>query len=152
MTARVVERSALTVMGIELRINPMAADWSDIWRNKYEPRLPEIEPFATDEACLGLYFGTGEAGMVDFVAGRPIKGVTVVPEGLVLREVPGATEAVFECTMETIGATWHAIFRDWLPASEYVADEGLPCYERFAPGCHEGTVPVTIHVPVKKKA
>jgi len=150
MTPRMEERGAFTVMGIQLRINPMSADYGDIWRNQYEPRLPEIEPFATDEACLGLYFGTGDEGKVDFVAGRPVEGVTNLPDGLVLWEVPGATEAVFECTMGTIGPTWHAIYQEWLPASEYVADEDAPCYERFAPGCHEGTVPVTIHVPVKK--
>lgn len=150
MQAKIQERNGFTVLGIQLTINPMVADYSDIWLNQYEPRVNEVRAHATDEACVGVYFDCGKPNMVDFVAGAPVSGVAQPPEGLVLREVPPCTEAVFECNMATIGQTWEAIFRQWMPASGYRVDESSPCFERFAPGCHEGRVPVTIHVPVTK--
>ncbi len=150
MEPTITERPAVALLGVQVRINPMQADYTDIWRNQYEPRHGEIASFATDEACLGVYFDCGEAEMSDFVAGRPVAPGTTPPEGLVVREMPGGSEAVFECTMTTIGPTWGRIFGEWLPTSGYAHDEARPCYERFAPGCHEGAVPVTIHVPVRK--
>jgi len=150
MQATIQERKGFTVLGILVTIDPMAADYNDIWRNQYEPRADEIRAHATDEACFGIYFDCGKPGMVDFVAGAPVAGVGAPPEGLVLREIGPCTEAVFECSMAAIGQTWGAIFGQWMPASGYRIDESRPCLERFAPGCHEGTVPVTIHVPVRK--
>ncbi len=150
MEPTITDRPAATVLGIQLRINPMQADYTDIWRNQYEQYHDLIASFATDEACLGVYFDCGEPEMTDFMACREVPSGTTAPAGLAVRDVPGGKEAVFECTMSTIGPTWGSIYGEWLPTSGYAADEARPCYERFAPGCHEGIVPVTIHVPIKK--
>ncbi len=149
MEPTISDGSARTLLGIQVRINPMQADSDDIWRTQYEPRAEEIASFAIDEACLGVYFACGEKDLCDFMACRPVAAGAVAPEGLVVRDMPGGSEAVFQCTMSTIGSTWGGIFGEWLPSSGYAGDAARPCYERFAPGCHEGTVPVTIHVPVK---
>ncbi|MBI2301870.1 MAG: GyrI-like domain-containing protein [Armatimonadetes bacterium] len=145
------DRPALTFLGIQRRINHNTVDWGALWEQEYLPRLPEILPFATEDACHGLYYSTDDPQLLDFIAGRPVSGVGEAPEGMVLRDLPAAHEAVFECGMGEIGPTWDYVMGQWLPASEYAHDEAAPCYERFAPGCHEGTVPVTIHVPVRRK-
>jgi len=136
------------VLGIHRHLDPHKTNWSALWQGEYGPRLPEIEARSTGDTCLGVYLPGGSDGLVEFVAGRPAKDGIEVPAGLAVRGIPPATYAVFECAMATIGATWEAIYGDWLPNSAYVVDAGKACFEAFAPGCHEGTTPVRISDPV----
>ena len=152
MEPRIVERPAMWIAGIERRIDPMSADWDDLWRAQYEPVLPVLAPLALEDACYGVYFGTDEPAMMDLVAGQSVREGTVPPSGTVVRALPASREAVFECTITSIGQTWGLIFGQWLPSSGFEVDSASACYERFAPGCHEGTVPVTIHVPIRARA
>ena len=144
-------REAFWVLGIQERANPMQIDYTAFW-GRFQERFAEIEPLATGPDGYGVYFPTGEEEVVDVFGGIAVPAGTEAPEGLVLREVPAAEYAVFECTMQTIGPTWGAIFGEWAPASEYDVDHTLPAFEQFPPGCHEGTEPVRIFVPVRKKA
>ena len=140
------------VMGVQVRLdNPMAADYESIWQQQFGPRQPEIAPYSSEEAAYGVYFPTEQEGVDDFVAGMAVSGVEEAPEGLVLREVPAAHEAVFRSGLRDLGATWQCIFGEWLPTSGYEHAMGGAPFERFPPGCHEGTAPVTIHVPVRKR-
>lgn len=151
MTPELRERAACAVLGLQSHINPMTADWADLWGRQYSPHEHELAPFAMDDACYGVYFGTGEDPICDFVAGKIVPLGTEPLPGTVVREMPAALEAVFECTLQTIGQTWQAISGEWMPTSGYTHAEDVNyCYERFAPGSHEGTVPVTIHLPVRK--
>ncbi|MBT3374720.1 MAG: AraC family transcriptional regulator [Lentisphaerae bacterium] len=145
---RFEERPAGRLLGIQRRLDPHTTDWGALWQEEYAPRLPEIEARCTGDVCLGAYFAGGDDGLLEFVAGRPARDGVDVPADLVMREIPAATYAVFECTMEAIGATWDAIYSDWLPSSSYVTDADKACFEEFAPGCHEGKTPVRILVPV----
>jgi predicted transcriptional regulator YdeE len=56
--------------------------------------------------------------------------------------------AVFECRMETIGATWRHVHDLWLPASPYRHHCAVAGFERYPPGAGEGGAPITIHVPI----
>jgi DNA gyrase inhibitor GyrI len=53
--------------------------------------------------------------------------------------------------METIGATWAAVFAEWLPAHGYEYDHPSPCYERYVPVPEGGPPTVSIHVPVRRQ-
>jgi len=152
MEPQLRDRPAFMVMGIQVRLeNPMTADYEAIWEQQFASREADIAPHTAEEAAYGVYFPTEQEGADDFVAGMAVSGVTAAPAGLVLREVPAAHEAVFECTMSNIGPTWQQIFETWMPAAGYELVRGAPPFERFPPGCHEGTAPVTIHVPVRKR-
>ena len=144
-------RDAFWVLGIQERANPMQVDYPAFWA-RFGERAGEIGPLATETAGYGVYFPTGEEGVVDVFGGMAVPPGTTAPEGMVLREVPANEYAVFECKMSEIGATWGAIYGEWLPTSGYEADHCVPCFEHFRPGCHEGTVPVRIFVPVTRKA
>ncbi|MCC6729831.1 MAG: GyrI-like domain-containing protein [Chthonomonadales bacterium] len=144
------EQRAFQVLGIQERIDPTRADYRALW-GRFERRAKEVRALATEEAGYGVYFDCDESSRSDFVAGMAAARRETVPAGLVLREVPAGTWAVFECTMATIGATWEAILGQWLPASGMDAAEGKPAYERFPPGCHEGAAPVTIHLAVVRR-
>lgn len=142
-------KDAFWVLGIQERANPMTVDYCAFWA-RFEARAAEVQPLAIEPAGYGVYLPTAEKGSVDVFGGMAVGANVAAPAGLVLREVPAAEYAVFECTMSTIGSTWQAIYGEWLPASGHDADHLRPCFERFAPGCHEGTVPVQIFVPVRK--
>jgi len=142
----------MRLLGIRRRLDPRSTNWGTLWRDDYAPRLAEIEARSTGDVCLGVYMPGESDGLVEFMAGRPARDGIEVPPGLAVRELPAATYAVFECTMADIGATWHAIYGDWLPRSDCLIDDGKACFEEFAPGCHEGRVPVRILVPVVRHA
>ncbi len=152
MEAEIVERSAFSVIGIQVRIAPCTADYPRIWEQQYMPHDAVVTALAAEEGHCAVYFSTDEPGKVDMVAGVIAGAVDSVPEGLVLREVPAAQYARFECGMDAIGATWQGIYSSWLPGNdEYAVDEGKACFELFPPGVHEGTAPIAIHVAVKAK-
>lgn len=146
----VQRREAFRVMGIQARINPMSADYNDLWRNRFEPRFPEIRKYAGNQTCYGVYSPCGEPEMVDFVAGMRVGEVDVVPEGLVVRDVPACDEAVVECTLSTIGPTWGRLYGEWLPGSGYAPDDSLAAYEEFPAGECGPDSRVIIHMPVRK--
>ena len=143
-------KDAFWVLGIQERANPMQVDYHAFW-DLFEARAAEVQPIATEPAGYGVYFPTGQEGVVDVFGGMAVAPDASAPDGLVLREVPAADYAIVECTMGGIGPTWGAIYEEWLPSSGYEEDGPKPCFEHFPPGCHEGTAPVRIHLPVRKK-
>ncbi len=144
------DREAFWVLGIQERANPMETDYAAFWA-RFQERFAEVEPLATGPDGYGVYFPVGEEHIVDVFGGMAVAAGTAAPEGMVVREVPAGHYAVFECTISDIGPTWGAIYSEWLPTSGYAADPAHPCFEQFAPGCHEGAEPVRILVPVRSK-
>lgn len=154
MEPKIVTREAFTVMGVIVRCNPMDADYSAIWEKQFMPYHDQISPLSTDKAYYWVYFETGEENLADVMAGMAVGEAASPPEGLVVREVPTARYAVFECAMdmETIGETWGRIYSDWLPASRYEHDVSLPSFEYIPPDAERaGGFPVFIHVPVRER-
>ena len=146
----ICHRDAFYVLGIQDRANPMEVDYAAFWA-RFEERAAEIRPLAAEPAAYGVYFPTDETGLVEVFGGMAAPAGVDVPEGLVLRQVPAAEYAVFECAIDTIGPTWNTILEEWLPASEYETHPTRAAFEYFRPGCHEGTVPVQIFHPIRKK-
>jgi len=58
------------------------------------------------------------------------KYIADVPEGMVSRQVPEQTYAVFPCTLETIHEMYQYAFQTWLPQSDYQAGDG-PDFELY---------------------
>lgn len=136
------------VMGMEIHADPMTVDYPAFW-GQLGPRLGAIAPMAIEATAYGVYFPCAD-GLCDVFGGMPVRPDAVPPPGLIKREVPAGEYAVFECAMPDIGATWQAIYSQWLPASGYQTEPQRPCFETFDEGCHEGRVPVRIWTAVKK--
>jgi predicted transcriptional regulator YdeE len=126
-----------------------AEAYGAIWKS-FEARHEEIRSLSTDQAYYGVSFATEEDGIFDYVAGMVVADVGVVPEGLVVREVPAARCAVLECPLQSIGDTYRYAFAEWLPGSPYEFDSSAPAYERYSPEGDEGS-PVRIHIPIREK-
>jgi predicted transcriptional regulator YdeE len=146
------DRAAFRVMGVLVRVTPENEDFHDIWMNRFMARHDEIRPHSTDGACYGVGFASGQQGAMDYLAGMAVGEVASVPEGLVVRDVPPARDAVFQCTVATIGQTFDAIFRQWLPASPYEPDPEQPGFERYPPNTTSGDSPVFLHIPVRERS
>lgn len=151
MEPRIVEKEAFWVMGVGVRGNPMQLDYGDIWGRQFGPFAPALMGLSTDGACYGVYFGTGEQGIVDMIAGVAVAADAPVVEGLVKRELPASTYAVFECRMAEIGQTWGYIEGQWKPASEYEGNPEGGCFELFTTGDNSPNAPVVIYTAVRKK-
>jgi len=148
MNAEIVNRQDAQVLGIIVRINPSEADYDDLWHRRFDPREPEVNRLAIDPGYVAVYYGTGQPDLMDFVAGMIVGDVTEVPEGLVLRALPGGMYAAFSCTLANLSDTWRAIFAEWLPSSGYAEDESRPGIEYFPPGTAGPDQPATIYVAV----
>jgi len=149
MEPRLVERDPFTVMGVLVRTKDDDADYGAIWMDRFMPHNDRVKPLSTDGAYYGLGYQRDEDGTFEYVAGMAVKDDAEALEGLVMKKVPAGCSAVFEATVNTIGAAWGRIVREWLPSSQYEYDEPLPCIEYYPPDTSTGDSPVLIHVPVR---
>ena len=141
------------VMGTVDRVTPADEDattYERIWR-RFESYHDQIDPYSTDQAYYGVSFATDEEGVCDYVAGMAVGKVDAVPEGLVTREVPAASYAIFEGSVQHIGETYRHIFSQWLPQSTHELDCSSPAFERYPPVGEEGS-PVLIHIPIRERS
>ena len=147
-----VDKPAFAVLGVLNSGDPTALDYGDIWGRQFASRAMDIGPVATERNAYGVYFATEQEGVVEMVAGMAVAIGQEPLEGLVVREVPAAAYAVFECTMAQIGPTWQAIEGEWLPASDCEWDQAGACFELFPPeSTGAPNSPLTIYLPVVKK-
>ena len=147
-----VDKPAFAVLGVLNSGDPTALDYGDIWGRQFASRAMDIGPAATERNAYGVYFATEQEGVVEMVAGMAVAVGQEPLEGLVVREVPAATYAVFGCTMAEIGATWQAIEGEWAPTADYEIDHSAACFELFPPeatGAPDSKL--TIYVAVVKK-
>lgn len=151
MQPTIVQLPERQVMGYTARIEPMRADYMVLWRDGFDPHQATVSAMATEPGYYGVFFASGLPGWVDFVAGMVVAAHASPPEGLVVRPLPGGAYARFECTMQTIGATWGAIYGQWLPASSYAADETRPPFEYYPPEAMSPDAAVSIWVAIKPK-
>jgi predicted transcriptional regulator YdeE len=151
MNATIETRPAMRLIGMAERLDPMRTDWARLWGERFEPQMEVLGPLMRGPACYGLFYDTGQPPLTEFVGAVMVAPDAEAPSGLVAKDVPAGDYACFECTLPTIGQTWDAIFRTWLPASEYDHDPSRPCFEEFAPGCQEGTTPVRIYTSIRPK-
>ena len=143
-------RAAFRVTGIVARGRPEEIDFEAVWRDEFMPHHEALRGLSTDGAYYGLCIETGEAGVIDYLAGMAVSEAEELPEGLVVHEVRAAQDAVFECTVGTISETWGRIFGAWLAESAYEYDEPAECFERYPPDTSGEDSPVFIHVPVRE--
>jgi predicted transcriptional regulator YdeE len=147
---QVVNRPAFWVLGVVRHFaGPESADFEGTWR-AFGPQQHLIEPLSCDGVFYGVGFVVeGETGF-DYFAGMAVPEATEAPPGLFLREVSAATEAVFACTMATIGATFQFAYGEWMARAGYQCAEPLPWFERYPPeGISGPDSPLEIHIAIK---
>ena len=150
MQPKIVDREAFRVLGTITPVKRRGEDpqtYVNIW-NEFESFRDQTEKLSTDGMFYGIQFASDGEDTIDYMAGMAVGDVAEGAEPLVVRVVPAARYAVFECPTEKIGPTYGHIFGVWLPASKYKLSDKAPVFEQYPPAADTKS-PVLIHVPIQ---
>jgi AraC family transcriptional regulator len=156
MEPKIVEMDAMTVIGMESVGKHEQGEIPALWET-FNPRRDEIAHKREPLVALGVCGEMRADGSFSYVAGYPVDRVEDVPAGMVVKEIPPATYAVFTHHGPLFGvehdlsATYCAIYQQWLPRSGYT-HAGTPSFEwydeRFIFG--DARSEMDIYVPIKR--
>ncbi len=153
MKARIVERDSFFVMGTLTRMTAAeetGEKYAEIWNN-FELYNVRIKPISTDRMYYGVCFTTKQKDVFDYLAGMAVRDDAAPPDKqLVIRNVPAARYAIFQCPVQEIGQTYQYILNQWLPSSRYETNKTACSFEQYPPEEQEG-LPVLIHIPISEK-
>ena len=119
-----------------------------IWKD-FEAHHETVKRWSTDARYYGVSFSTGREGRIDYLAGMAVNSVEEIPGGLVIREIPAATYAVFACSVQTIGQTYGYIFGQWRSTAGSPIEDTRPAFEQY-PAAGATSAPVLIHIPIRE--
>ena len=156
---KIIHKDRFRVVGITCRSTMQTNTIPALW-DTFNRTVCAKVPGAKDmKAALGVcYYEEMDNMTADtpftYMAGFEVSDQYVLPEGLSERIIPAADYAVFDHigSLDTLGDTYSAIYRDWMPESGYdrlVADDMELYDERFKYG--EPDSVMEIWVPIKKK-
>lgn len=141
-------REGFSLIGVLQVGDPRTTDFHDFWMNEFMPREPELRPLSVDGAYYGAFLCSGRPEAMEMLAAMSVAPEAVVPEGLVMRQIPAATYAVFDCTLATLGPTWAQV-ESALREAAYTHG-ATPDFEYYPPDTNGPDSPVQIWVPVQK--
>lgn len=144
----IVERSALIVVGLQIRTLPMSPDIPALWP-RFVARIPEIADVAEARVSYGVMQPTPDMSQLDYMAAVSVTGAESLPPGMTRLVLPAGTYARFSYPLSGLGAGFGEIFERLLPASDWVQRPG-PSFERYGEDfCpDEPGSPVEIWLPV----
>jgi predicted transcriptional regulator YdeE len=146
----IIQREKFLVMGAQARFRLGAESgegFATIWRD-FEAHREQIQVHSTDQKYYGVRFLTGGEDGFDYLAGMAVRPAQAIPAGLVIREVPAATYAVFACPVAAIGPTKRYIFTQWGSQSGREIDSSGVVFEEYPPA-EDTQSPILIHIPLK---
>lgn len=129
---------------------PDKVDFGAFWENEFMPHHEAICALSSDGAYYGVWLPHHGDGIPDYVAGMAVPGNAPVPVGVIVRQVPASGYAVFECTMQTIGASYDHIYHTWLPSSALEFMPGRADFEYYPPQGATDMSPA-IYIPIRDK-
>lgn len=125
---KILERPALTVVGLQIRATPMSPDIPALWP-RFVARIGEIEPVLEPRVSYGVMHNHGETGF-DYLAGVSVLPSATVPPGMTRLALPAGRYACFSYPLSGLGEGYGEIFERLLPASAHVPTGG-PMFERY---------------------
>jgi len=151
MGPKIVDRDAFKVMGVIGHFDSVAEDHTTLWEEDFMVFHDQIKLLSTGEGYYGVYLGADHAKPMNILAGMVVQDAADAPAGVQVREVPAATYAVFECLFQEIGNTYGYIWGEWLRTSAYEQDTSKLGFDYYPPATTDGSSPMEIWFPVKKK-
>jgi AraC family transcriptional regulator len=150
---QVLERPALTVVGVAIQTQPMSPEIPALWP-KFVARIPEIRNPAEPRVSYGvMQYREGAGQPLFYMAAVSVSPADAIPAGMQSLVLAAGTWAVFRYPLSDLGRGFGEIFDRLLPASDFQQAPG-PYYERydeaFDPG-DPGSI-VEIYLPVHERA
>jgi len=129
--ARLAVHEPIVVAGLTERYSPLTKERIPALWQRFVPHLGSI-PGQLGTETYGVCYGYRADGSFEYRCGVQIAEAVALAAELIAIEIPHANYAVFAHTghISTIGATWQAIFQQWLPASGCTL-EGEPNFELY---------------------
>jgi AraC family transcriptional regulator len=127
MNYRIVDKEAFKVVGVSKGVTTVDGKNLEIipgfWDECYDKGIcKRLSDMAGSMGMLGICMDFEyEKDMFNYVIAVEKQG-TAVPEGLVEKEIPAATWAIFESVgpmPDSIQKVWSRIFSEWFPATGY---------------------------------
>jgi AraC family transcriptional regulator len=152
MALKIVERSAFTVVGMEIVTSPMSVDIPALWP-KLVARLDEIQDAREPKVSYGVMWHAESMGVLHYMAGVSVAKPGRVPSGMTLLTLPAAKYASFRFPLSGLAQGFGEIFNRLLPSSGCVQAPG-PYFERydeaFDPGNSDSMVEICL--PIRANA
>ena len=121
---------------------------SQLW-GEFMAHIGEIKRMSQPYGSYGICT-PNSAGLVDYLAAVPVTNLDDVPAGMVGKEVPAQTYAVFEANgLKDIPKVYGGILNEWLPSSGYAPGDG-PDFEYYPPTWQNPESLMYIYYPIKK--
>ena len=153
MPLHIVERPALTVMGLHIETQPMSPEIPALWP-RFMGRVGDIGRRTEPHVTYGVMKSdTADMSRLDYWAAVAVPPNERPPAGMETLVIPTGHYAFFRYPLSGLGAGFGEIFEKLLPASNYVQMPG-PLFERY----NEAFEPddpksiVEIYLPVQRKA
>jgi AraC family transcriptional regulator len=152
MSLDILERPAVTVIGMNIRTRPMSPEIPALWPC-FVRRIAEIESISEPDVSYGVMrHKEGGMDVLHYMAAVAVEGHSPLPAGMESLTIPAGTYARFRYSLSGLARGFGEIFGRLLPTSDFVQDSG-PYFERydesFRPGDPESMV--EIHLPVRRR-
>jgi AraC family transcriptional regulator len=148
---QIVERSAMTVVGMHFHGPGMSPEIPQLW-DKFGPRMESIEQSVNPMVSYGICRDMDmQTGLFDYLAAVEVEPDAPVPADMVRWEVPGGRFALIPATLSTIGEAYQ-LAENLIPDAGYrrVGNLDYELYdERFDPAQPDSVLYICI--PVEKK-
>ena len=146
MTLNIIDRPAVTVVGLQIRTRPMSPDIPALWP-RFVGRMHEIPEAAEPGVTYGVMQGMQD--QLDYAATVAVTSAGTVPEGMTSLVLPAGPYAVFSYPLSGLAAGFGEIFGRLLPESGVALRPG-PYFERYGEAfCPDDPASlVEIHLPV----
>ncbi|MGM9484072.1 GyrI-like domain-containing protein [Roseateles sp. NT4] len=126
---KIIERSALTVVGLQIHATPMSPAIPALWP-RFVARIPEIESVAEPRVSYGVMHNQAADQSFDYLAAVSVAPSAVAPNGMTRLTLPAGRYACFSVPLSGLGEGYCDIFERQLPASGHV-QVGGPLFERY---------------------
>ena len=149
----VLERPALTVVGMAIHTRPMSAEIPALWP-QFVARIAEIRNILEPQVSYGvMQYDRGAPAPLCYMAAVSVSTDDQVPPGMESRVLAAGTYAAFRYPLAELGRGFAEIFDHLLPSSEFEQAAGA-YFERYDEAFDPGNPRsmVDIYLPVRERA
>lgn len=129
MTLEVIERTAIVVVGMNIRTRPMSPEIPALWP-KFVARIDEIENPAEPRVSYGVMRNPAAMQVLEYMAAVSVTSADRVPEGMESLTIPAGMYSTCRYPLSGLGKGLGEFFNRLLPQSDYVQIPG-PSFERY---------------------
>lgn len=148
MEYKLINKDQFIIIGVKKRIKSEIPYFTEVW-NEFMENYDKVKDNSIDDGFYGLNDAPNENNIQDYIAGIAVDdSYQNSASTFTIHIQPSSLYAVFECSVNNIGATYLKIFSEWNDGQYKVNDRNIPCFEYYPPNTMKADDKVLIHIPV----